>query len=183
MAKSISMKSSVRGVLKAAGVLLGLLLFSTCDVFNVGLGNKVDIRPPEIAITSPANNAYKQGDLVVAGTVADDLRLDSVNVVVDGMSYLATVSGGSWNVTIPAGKGAAGVSDGRKTITAVARDAAGKDRSAEIAVNVDNAPPFVRLTGPQGYGSAAGTYTGYIDFKGETWDPSPITKVEVVVID
>ena len=183
MAMSKSMKNSVRGVLKAAGVLLGLLLFSTCDVFNVGLGNKVDIRPPEIAITSPSNNDYHKGDLVVAGTVADDLRLDSVNVVVDGTSFPATVAGGSWSVTIPAGQGAAGISDGRKTITAVARDAAGKDRSAAIAVNVDNTPPFVLLTVPQGYGSAAGTYTGYIDFKGETWDPSPISKVEVVVID
>jgi hypothetical protein len=183
--KLLSSRSLGRLALVALTALLSLSL-TTCDLFKVGLGSKVDINPPEISITSPSTGTYAKGDITVTGTVSDDLGLAGVTVLAGGSSYAATVAGGSWSVTLPALKkpgNSSGLPEGRTTITAMAQDQAGKTRTADTTVYLDNTGPFVLLTVPQGYGSSASTYTGYIDFKGETWDPSPVTDVSVYVLD
>lgn len=183
---SSNMGSGIRKTI-TIGILLPILLsLSTCDLFKVGLGEKVDISAPEISITSPANGAYVRGSIAVSGTVSDDLGVSEVSVVVGGQSYKAAVSGGSWSVTLPVAKavsGGSGLAEGDTKISALAVDDSGKIRTAETEVYVDNIGPFVLITVPQSYGSAASTYTGYVDFKGETWDASPVSKVEVVVVD
>ncbi|MBL8967923.1 MAG: hypothetical protein JNG85_13025, partial [Spirochaetaceae bacterium] len=179
MAEPSANARSVRRRLSAFTLgLSSLFLLSTCDLAKVGLGNKVDIRPPEITIDSPANNGYIRGDLVVSGTVADDLGVQAVRVLVDGLAHPAAVSGGGWSVTLPVGSG--GLQDGRKILTAVAVDGAGKDRSAEVAVNVDNKAPTVLVTSPVTTDSLV---TDYVDLKGEVYDPSTIASVSVSLIN
>lgn len=162
---------------------------TTCDLFKAGLGNKVDINPPEISITSPANNAYVKGDLVVSGTVSDDLGVASVSVVIDGTSHVAAVTNGTWSVTIPVAKAspavAGGIAEGKKTVSAVTVDEAGKQRSVSIDVNIDNTAPTVMVTSPTTFGLSSTDCpqnTTYIDIKGEAYDPSPIASVVVKLL-
>ncbi len=169
---------------RVGGLMAASLLLATCDLAKVGLGSKVDITPPALAITSPANGAFiSEKSLTVRGTASDDLALDSVRVLVDGQSYPAAVKEGEWTVSIPVGTEAGAVAEGEKTLTVIAQDASGKEDRRSVRFTVDTKPPFVLVSVPQGYGSSAGTYSSYIDFGGEVWDPSPLDKVEVIVAD
>ncbi|HOX92345.1 MAG TPA: Ig-like domain-containing protein, partial [Spirochaetales bacterium] len=91
-------------VIAIAVLMLGL---ATCKV-PFGLGGAVDLEVPTVRITSPQTDTYFNDDFVVSGTVADDLEVKTLIVRVlasDGTllgSYPATVSDGSFTVTIPA---------------------------------------------------------------------------------
>ncbi|GAB1482213.1 hypothetical protein MASR2M78_10280 [Treponema sp.] len=135
----------VAAKVRLSALILLVLAFSpySCDLFNAGLGNKVDINPPEVRITSPENNAYigYSGEgLVVRGTASDDLGLKSVTLSWDGGSREAVVSGQKWAVTFTPD---APLPDGRYVFTARATDGSKKISEWQSTVNVDSKPPLV----------------------------------------
>ncbi|MCX7949410.1 MAG: Ig-like domain-containing protein, partial [Treponemataceae bacterium] len=122
--------------------LIGVMVPLSCELFNVGLGNKVDLYPPEVRITSPVNNAYVKytdNKIVVSGTVTDDGAISSVDLIWESgaKSKRAVVSGNSWSVTFTQGE----LADGRYVFTARAIDASNKSGEWQSTVNVDTMPP------------------------------------------
>ena len=155
------------------------LTLSTCDLFKVGLGNKVDIDAPVLTFSSHAQNEnVNEADFSLAGTVSEDTGLASLIISWSGGSMPATVSGGKWSAQVgPL------VEDGRQVFTATATDKAGKSGVANLSLNVDRRAPSVLVSSPQGYGSGRPSQTSYIDIKGEVYDASTISRVEVELLD
>jgi hypothetical protein len=171
-----------------AAALAAMLLLGTCDLFKSGLGEKVDITPPTISITSPSQNAYVHGTLTVSGSTADDRAVASLTLRYTGVSGVVSrdlpLNGGAWSVDIATGAGGAdNLPDGEQPVTVTATDASGKTSEASLIVYVDNIAPTVLVTVPQGYGLSKPVVNNYIDIKGEAWDRSPIEQVHVSLWD
>jgi len=99
-----------RAIAWGFAILSAVVWLSTCDMFKVGLGEKVDITPPVLAISSPDQNSYIRGTLTLQGTASDDLSLASVTVQYPGpngqLSKTVTVANGAWTTDIATGTGA-----------------------------------------------------------------------------
>jgi len=158
--------------------LAALVLLSACDVLTPGLGDNVDINPPEVTITSPKSSPleYISGDVVITGTAKDDIKIDSVIVSWENSSIKTGVRNNTWEVTIPIEE-----ITQRKTLLfeAVAVDAAGKNSSkAQVTVFIDDKAPTVIITAPQSYDPGPEN-SNYINIEGMAWDESPISEVRV----
>ncbi|MBE3063702.1 MAG: Ig-like domain repeat protein, partial [Spirochaetes bacterium] len=164
------------------------LLLNTCNLFKPGLGEKVDITAPVVTISAPQQNSYIKGTMTIQGAASDDLSLASLSVSYPGpagqVTKSITVANGSWSFDIPTGPGGAeNLPDGEQHIVVTAKDGSGKESQAELIAYIDNTPPTVLLTVPQGYGTSKPTTSDYIDIKGEVWDRSPVTEVNVSVFN
>jgi len=117
---------------------------STTSV-SVVVGN--DTAPPTVALTNPGVGATLSGVVSLVATASDDVGVASVQFLVDGIASGAPMTAGpyawSWNTD---------VANGPHTLTAVARDAAGHETSASVAVTVanDHGAPTLTLIGPSG---------------------------------
>ncbi|MFW6313787.1 MAG: hypothetical protein ACOC2N_07875 [Spirochaetota bacterium] len=92
----------------AAVIVVFVIGLSACDnIFQVGLGDEVDIEAPRIQITgrTAANRSvatdYLNTDILVTGTATDDQSDVSVTVSWDDRSVEATMSGDDWSAIIP----------------------------------------------------------------------------------
>ena len=93
-----------------------------------------------VSVTAPVGGAVVSGSSVsvsASASASDDVGVSGVRFFVDGVAIgaedLSAPYAVSWNTT--------SVGDGARTLSAVARDAAGNTRtSAEVTVTVDNAP-------------------------------------------
>ena len=110
---------------------------TTSSAINVTV---LDVTAPAVSITAPAASASVSGTVAVTATATDAIGVTGVQFKVDGVSLGAEDASAphtvSWNTT--------GVPDGVHTLTAVARDAAGNQRtSAGVSVTVSNtgSPP------------------------------------------
>jgi hypothetical protein len=119
----------------AAGVRVG---------YGAPGGNKHDVTPPTVAITSPAAGATVAGTVTVTASASDNNSVASVQFKIDGVDLGArdTIAPYSiaWNTTTTGA--------GAHTLSAVARDAAGNSRtSAAVTVTVnltaDTTPPAI----------------------------------------
>jgi hypothetical protein len=93
---------------------------------------------PTVSITSPAGGATVSGTVSIAATASDNVGVAGVQFRVDGSNVGAEDTTApytvSWNTTT--------IGNGSHTLTAVARDAAGNQRtSANVTVNVSNSAP------------------------------------------
>lgn len=98
----------------------------------------LDVTAPTIAISAPAAGATVSGTVAITANAADAVGVAGVQFKLDGANLAAEDTSApysvSWNTT--------GVADGSHTLTAVARDAAGNQRtSSAVAVTVSNAAP------------------------------------------
>lgn len=168
----------------------GVLLLCTCSTPDVGLGSKVDITPPKVTITTPAEDGqYLRGALKLEGKASDDIGVKTLTVAYTGTTgatkrATARVSKGVWSVIIPSDT-PDGIAEGKQTIEVAVADASGKASADTVLVYVDNRSPTVMVTYPLSHGASAlrpqGTAT--LDLKGEVDDDSPVTRVEVMVTD
>ncbi|QEM83229.1 Ig-like domain-containing protein [Halomonas binhaiensis] len=116
-------------------------------------GITVDAAGPAIAINTLAGDdivnavEYTQA-LTVSGTTSGLSGGETVDVTLNGKSYIATVAAnGNWAVNVSAGD-VAGLANGTQTVAASVRDAVGNVANAERAVLVDTTPPAatIRIT-------------------------------------
>lgn len=123
----------------------------------------VDTTPPDVAIEEPTDGFFTASATVdVRGRVSD---ASAVRVSVNGVD--AAIAGDAFTATgVPAGDA------GLTTIRAVATDAAGNTRETSIRVNVDRAPPVVRITTP---GAGAYLKGPSLTVTGTVTDVSPHT--------
>lgn len=171
------MKTRFIGIL-----LITAAIFFACDLFTIGLGEDVDINPPEVFITSPSPSTteYKSGDFEVQGTVTDDISSTTVAISIGELVVDAVVEENTWTATVPMDQI---TGDGEINIKAVATDATQKESApAYVNVQIDRTSPTVLVTTPQVY-SPEPTFSGYIVIQGEAWDSTPLDSVAVEVWD
>ena len=175
-----SLVSRARRTCRVAAASLALsLCLTTCDMFKVGLGNKVDIDAPVVTFTSHSQNEnVNKADFSLSGAVSDDTGLASLVISWPGGSMPATISSGKWSADVgPV------VEDGRKVFTATVTDKTGKTGVANLSLNIDRKAPSVLVSSPQAFGASRPSQTSYIDIKGEVYDASSIAKVEVELLN
>ncbi len=80
----------------AAVFVFATLVLGTCrnPLVQVGLGDKVDLQPPELAVTSHQNGDYLHATEILAGTFADDLGISAVQVSLDDGDHLRECGSG-----------------------------------------------------------------------------------------
>ena len=106
-----------------------------------------DSAPPSVAVTSPANGATVGATVAVTAAASDDVAVAGVQFRLDGaMLGIEDTSAPysvNWDTTT--------ASNGSHSLTAVARDTAGKVTTAatvSVTVSNDTAPPTVTITSP-----------------------------------
>ena len=117
---------------------LGLRYTSNAVTVTVSNAPPPDTTPPTVSITSPAPGARVSGTITVAADASDNVGVAGVQFLVDnaalGTEDTTAPYSVSWDTT--------GVANGSRTLTAVARDAAGnRTTSAPVTVTVSNAAP------------------------------------------
>jgi chitodextrinase len=94
-----------------------------------------DTAAPSVSLTSPAANAKLKGTLTVAASAADDIGVVGVQFQYNGVNLGAEDTSAPYAVTAYT----TSVPNGRYTLTAIARDAAGnRTTSAPVTVTVSN---------------------------------------------
>jgi hypothetical protein len=139
-----------------------------------GTAPPADTAPPTVSLLTPPAGTVA-GTLDVTATASDDrgvvgvqFRLDGALLADDTKSPYST----TWNTT--------SASDGPHTLTATARDAAGKTTTASRAVTVENTDtdgPLVGVTAP----AAGATVTGVLAVTANAGDPSGVSQVQFKV--
>ena len=112
----------------------------------------LDNTPPDVAITSPAQEAFLRGTAVLTAAASDTQGMSRVEFY-DGTTLLGTDFTSphqlSWNT--------AGAANGAHTLTAKAFDSAGNVRtSASVTVTLDNSAPTTALGTPAQNASVRG---------------------------
>ena len=82
-----------------------------------------DTAAPTVAVTSPAVATTVSGTVTVTATASDDVGVTSVQFLVDGAALGAADTAAPYEVAWPTDA----VPNGAQTLTAVARDAAGRE--------------------------------------------------------
>src|SRR5207249_1981311 len=105
-----------------------------------------DTTAPTVTLTTPSSGATVTGVVTVTASASDDIGVAGVQFLVDGGPVGAEATSApyafTWNSTT--------VSNGSHVLAAIARDAAGNQRTAGVSVNVanDTTRPTVTLTSP-----------------------------------
>ncbi len=131
----------------------------------------VDNTPPNVSISSPANNSIVNGTISIELS-SSDLHPNKTWLAIDDNTVQSWDGDGSfsysWDTTT--------TSDGQHSIVAYANDTAGNVGSYDIVVTVDNTPPSVTITSPSNDSTVGTTFD-------VTWDASDtatdIERVEV----
>jgi subtilisin family serine protease len=135
-----------------------------------------DLVSPTVGLVTPAAGATVDGIVTVSATAADDVAVTSVQFLLDGAPLGAAVSAAPYQVEWPT----TGATNGAHALTAVARDAAGREATAAVAiVNVRNdlAPPTVLLASP----SAGATVSGSITIAATAVDDVGVSSVQFLL--
>ncbi|MFW6362404.1 MAG: Ig-like domain-containing protein, partial [Spirochaeta sp.] len=128
------------------------------NVFQIGMGERVDLGPPSIAVRSHEAGAFLSGTEELSGVASDDGGIASVEVNLnqqDPDSWVkADFDPGQqlWTYTVDTTRHA----DGPLYLTVRATDTAGKiSLTDDILLRVDNYAPVVLVTDPRGVAQAA----------------------------
>ncbi len=158
-------------------LIISLLLLTCKNPFEVGLGEKVDINPPTLSITSHSDGDYIAGTVSLSGAYDDDIGIQSLSVILDGQEFQAETSNGNWSYNLIS----TDFSDGPKDVLITVTDGSNKKTITSVLLIIDNIAPTVLITVPQTYGVQKPTKSTYIDIRGEAYDASPIDSIVVSI--
>lgn len=95
-----------------------------------------DTTPPQVSITTPANNAKISGVTTVSGTASDNMSVASVQLSLDGAAAMTLPitpgSSANWTYSLDASK----LTDGNHSLKVTATDSSGLTASSTITLNV-----------------------------------------------
>lgn len=121
-----------------------------------------DVAPPTVTITSPANGATVQGNVTLAVTANDNVRVNTVALLVDEVFHQAVQSSPyqfQWDSTH--------VANGTHTLRVRAGDVNGNSGEHAITVTVNNTatdlPPTLQFTSPATNAQVFGTVSVAVD--------------------
>jgi hypothetical protein len=171
---------------KIVPILFMTLALSTCDAFKAGLGPKIDVSDPTIDATSIANGAYLRGTVSLAGTVADDVDVKSVSVIVVINSVTkatlnASVSKNAWKVNLNTASAEFGP-EVQADLTLRVTDDSGKATDRKLVVYFDNKKPTLTSMSPTeaNLGSQEYAIGERQTISGSVQDGLGVAKVELV---
>ncbi len=139
-----------------------------------GTAEAPDVANPQVTTLTPQGGTVA-GTIEVRATASDDRGVTGVRFLLDGNELVDDTSSPystSWNTTTAA--------DGNHTLTAIARDAAGKTGQASAVVNVKNTDkqgPAVAITAP----AQGATVEGVLPVTASATDASGIRDVQFKV--
>jgi len=154
----VSTPASVLGTVVRPACLAALaaaLLLSACEnLFEIGIGDEVDIARPEVSVETPDVGAFIQGEVTFRGEASDDREVASVEISFDRGEWRHVESfepeGGEWSYDVDTGE----FPDGPLSVRARATDTADKtSTTSELTYYVDNDAPVVQVTAPRDYAS------------------------------
>jgi subtilisin family serine protease/PKD repeat protein len=135
-----------------------------------------DLFAPVVSITAPVGGADLSGLVLVKATATDDIGVSGVSFLVDGTDIGPEDTAAPYEIAWDAGAAA----DGAHTLTAVARDGAGRTTtSAPVGVTVsqDTVPPTVAIGAP----TAGSSVNGLVPVSVLAEDERGVAVVEVYV--
>ena len=114
---------------------------TTATAVSITVNNPVDVTPPTVSMTAPANGATVSGsNVTVSATAADDVGVVGVQFLLDGAPLGAEVTSAPYTLAWDA----TAVALGSHTLSARARDASGKQTtSTAVTITVAAPPPGV----------------------------------------
>jgi hypothetical protein len=135
-----------------------------------------DLTAPSVAVTNPVNGQTLSGMLTVSATATDDVGVTSVQFLLDGAPLGTPDTTAPFDATWLSGT----TPNGSHTLTAVARDAAGRETTA-VAISVtvvnDAAAPVVAITAP----AASATVSGAATVTANASDDVGVTSVQFLL--
>lgn len=139
-----------------------------------GTAPPLDLQPPTISLLTPQPGTVA-GTVEIRANASDDRGVVGVTFTRPGASTVNDTTSPystTWNTTA--------VPDGQYTLTATARDAAGKTTPTTVTATVENADtegPLVAITNP----TSGAPVTGVIDVTANAGDPSGMSQVQFKV--
>ena len=108
---------------------------STARIVRLGGTGAGDAQPPTVSVTAPASGATVSGSVNVTATAADNIGVEAVQFLVDGVATGAEDTSSPYTLTWAS----TSATDGAHTVSALARDAAGNTTtSSAVPVTVAN---------------------------------------------
>lgn len=174
--------------------ILILTTFSSCSIFQSGLGNKVDLEDPKITeITSHNNGDYIAGEITLSGTFIDDIEVSKVYLTFTGQSVIedqiklpalldfdsTDKKSGTWTLTVDTRERFP--IDGERNLVIEIIDTSGRSTTKNLLLFVDNTKPLLMVSSPQGYRTSE--FNGLLAIKGEAIDEFGLKKVELHAVD
>ncbi len=113
-----------------------------------------DTAPPNVAISSPADQSTVSGALTVLASASDNVAVLGVQFGVDGVSLGSERTAAPYSINW----NSATVANGPHTLTALARDPSGNQAQASIGITVSNSGQIpTGLVAAYGFNEGAGT--------------------------
>jgi hypothetical protein len=117
-----------------------------------------DLAAPTVTMTNPTGGATVSGSVPLTADASDDIEVAGVQFIVDGTPFGAMVTMPPYAIAWST----LAVPNGAHTVTAIARDTAGKETTAvgvTVTVANDKTPPTVALIAPGVGASVSSTVT------------------------
>lgn len=167
---------------------------------NIGLGETIDTKAPELEITYPSKGAIIMEDFYVAGTCGDDKSISKVEVILSKQGT-SSVKVGTYSAEIDSkqenwklllnekseGEGEWILSDGSYSVDVTAYDAVGnKSGTSSLSFTIDNTPPVFVATNPgvaENSNKDFSSYGSSFSLEGKLHDENKISQVKVNVYD
>jgi len=107
------------------------------EYFVSGVTTSIDVQPPSISISQPANDATVSGSVIVSGTASDNVAVQKVEVSLDGGTWTLASGTTSWSYSL----NTVNTLNGTHTISARATDTSSNVSStASVTARVINVP-------------------------------------------
>ena len=135
-----------------------------------------DVSAPTVTVSSPATGATVSGPVTLTAAASDDTGVDGVQFLLDGTPLGPMDSDAPYELTWST----LAVANGAHTLTAVARDTAGKETTAasvRVTVANDTTAPLVALTTPV----AGATISGTVTVAASATDDGAVTSVQFLL--
>lgn len=194
--------SNAMNALKKSSLIVGVVVLVLAVVmgcknpFQVGLGDKVDLDVPDVALLSHPAGEYLSGTVTLSGVYTDDFEISGITLSFDGGVTLFDATTDAAALTWEYEVNTAEHPDGETEILLTITDLSGKEIQKRILYYFDNAAPLIVLTVPVNvttpealdappYSSVTftGEYNGDVVVKGEAGDQFGIGAVEYQVRD
>jgi len=158
--------------------LMGAIFFS-CEMFTVGLGDKVDLTPPTLDVEM-ANETYVSDVITITGDFDDDLGVASIALTINGvlqeLDFSISEDQESWAVDIDT----TGYDDGSKELVFKVTDKAKRSTTKTLILYFDNNDPVVLIKEPL---DLSAIQNKDVTIRGEVADKFRIASVEVLLFD
>ena len=176
------MNTFQKSSLVVGGVALVLTIVIGCqNPLQVGLGDKVDLDVPDIALTSHAAGEYLSGTVALSGVYTDDFEISGITLSFDAGVTAENADFDSTERTWEREVITSDYPDGETEVLLTITDLSGKEIQKKILYYFDNTAPLVLMTTPQGYDT--NKYNGLVHVRGEAADIFGIGSVEVQIRD